>query len=310
MLLKLIFAASSLVLSAANSPFCRPKNDFLDEYENIIHPSYERIIRGKPESKGHFGAVYFCKVNGVDSAVKVVSTVKDSQMNIALNEKRMANILAATPGVVVPYGCFFERNKVAFWMLKKGPSFSKLLRHFKTLSFHRKLDVFIMLAENLHELHRSYVIHNDLKPANILARNRHFSDVYLIDFGCACLAGETCYGGTKVYSPPEKLNGKLRAHGEYSLDVWSFLIMVIVLYSGATSDHIATIFSSRDQGCWSHMTVSCYTFFIKKLTVALRSAPAWFTRVVMSGLRYTPSKRPSMALVVKRLHAGRRSAFG
>lgn len=70
------------------------------------------------------------------------------------------------------------------------------------LSYEEKLDILIKISQMIQKLHKSKVVHGDIKPENIIYNN---GKVYLVDFGAAMLEGEKVQyiQGSKKYSAPE-----------------------------------------------------------------------------------------------------------
>ncbi|CAI5438271.1 unnamed protein product [Caenorhabditis angaria] len=91
------------------------------------------------------------------------------------------------------------------------------------------------IAEGLDFLHNKNIIHQDLKPANLLLKNTHEERLIKIaDFGSSKFdtlrtkSGQQ--GRTPKYTAPEVTNGKELA-GRRS-DIWSFGVIVIEMFSG------------------------------------------------------------------------------
>lgn len=111
----------------------------------------------------------------------------------------------------------------------------------------------VQLAEAVHYLHQSNVVHGDIKPGNILVKNNRESDItthdkslpsfliYLIDFG---MSGEADVsdgtGGTVPFCAPETGNGaNIEKKGDIELykwtkvqkchDVWSMGLMFMTI---------------------------------------------------------------------------------
>lgn len=64
------------------------------------------------------------------------------------------------------------------------------------------------LANALQFIHTAGLIHNDIKPANIIYHNTR--GAILVDFGLGGPAAELVHGGTPWYLPPEYLGKKKR----------------------------------------------------------------------------------------------------
>jgi serine/threonine protein kinase len=82
----------------------------------------------------------------------------------------------------------------------------------------------VEIGSALEELHRRGVIHGDLKPGNVT-----LSPLKLLDFGQACLAGESAAeSGTLPYMSPEHLRHERL---DSRADLWS---LGVLLYEAAT----------------------------------------------------------------------------
>ena len=79
---------------------------------------------------------------------------------------------------------------------------------------------------SIYILHSNNIIHNDIKPTNILINNE--GGVSLYGFNSAVFEGEECYEYTLTYSPPEILNGNIKA--DKKMDMWGLGIIILELY--------------------------------------------------------------------------------
>ena len=88
------------------------------------------------------------------------------------------------------------------------------------------------IAEGLKYVHKYNIIHNDLKPGNILIK-MNSNNIKLIDFGLSCFipnANEVYKNyGTQAFYPPEKYQNKPCSK---KTDIWSYGIMIFCLKSG------------------------------------------------------------------------------
>jgi serine/threonine protein kinase len=96
-------------------------------------------------------------------------------------------------------------------------------------------EVVHQIADALHGLHSVRLVHGDLKPQNVLIRNRAPLDLALIDFG-----NET--GTTVPYAAPERLAGQI---GGPAVDWWGLGVIVHELAAGTEagreSDAVAAV---------------------------------------------------------------------
>ena len=86
----------------------------------------------------------------------------------------------------------------------------------------RVQDVGGQLISGLRYLHERKIIHQDLKPQNILFSN-DYEKIKLVDFGVSTRFDKTratraAQAGTLRYMPPEQLNGSL----SFKTDIWAF----------------------------------------------------------------------------------------
>ena len=94
--------------------------------------------------------------------------------------------------------------------LVDGPSLAQLLSS-GPLGTYRALDMTAQVAWALEAAHRAGIVHQDVKPANLMLSSD--GQVKLTDFGIACVHGAepvTCAGsisGTSAYLAPERLDG-------------------------------------------------------------------------------------------------------
>ena len=88
------------------------------------------------------------------------------------------------------------------------------------------------LCEAVHALHKKGLVHNDLKPDNVLVHLDPSSGrlvVTLVDLALTARAGEGGPGGTVAYAAPERLQG---APGSEASDLWSVAAMIYELLAG------------------------------------------------------------------------------
>ena len=86
--------------------------------------------------------------------------------------------------------------------------------------------VVYQITFSIYILHSNNIVHNDIKPTNILINNE--GGVSLYGFNSAVFEGEECYEYTFTYSPPEILNGNIKA--DKKMDMWGLGVIILELY--------------------------------------------------------------------------------
>lgn len=105
-------------------------------------------------------------------------------------------------------------------------------------SFGEKVELLIQALQALTYLHQHRVIHNDLKPSNILVVENH---VVLLDFGFASILGDARFraSGTLRYLAPERLRGISSTETDF------FALGVIAFELFAASTALAELVEQR-----------------------------------------------------------------
>jgi len=88
----------------------------------------------------------------------------------------------------------------------------------------------VALLDAVHSLHKAGLVHNDLKPEDILVRltDRGF-EVTLLDLGLAAPPSKSGPGGTVLWAAPERLEG---APGTVRSDLWALGALVYLVLTG------------------------------------------------------------------------------
>lgn len=138
--------------------------------------------------------------------------------------------------------------------------------------FSRRMPIYKSMALCLKELHAIGILHNDLKPQNIMADSADLSKVKIIDFGLSSVFESEQSGGTIGYYPPELtiVKGEINASQDCTItpstsiarDIYSLGVTFAVLEFGQ-----AALFSgfSKPYSAHSHcFNLNAYQKWIKK----------------------------------------------
>lgn len=204
--------------------------------------SDELTLYSPPVGEGSFGTIYRGDYRGADVAVKVLKyqnaitpdMIRDFKSEIGIMEKLrhpcIINFIGAvhTPGkfAIVTEFCPFGNLNGAI----KKPTFT----------YAHKLKALLDTAKGMNFLHRSNIMHRDLKPDNILMVSLEVRSSVICkisDFGTTRDVNRFSHEmsftkgvGTPIFMAPELLAG--RRNYEKSADVYSFGMMMVNLITG------------------------------------------------------------------------------
>jgi len=195
---------------------------------------------------------------------------------------------------------YVEGGSLAGWIAKR-----KLTR------LDQILDIAIQFAWGLHALHERGLIHQDVKPGNVLLTSDGIAKVS--DFGLArarAAAGEcegggagqsiliSCGGMTAAYCSPEQAN---RQPLSRKTDLWSWAVSVLEMFTGAVA--------SRPGVAAPHALESYLA--TGPADPSLPAMPSGLTEVLRRCLRYDPAQRwASLAEVTEALRPIYRRVVG
>ena len=195
--------------------------------------------------KGAFGTVYLAisKNTGTKVAVKVVPITSSNEDKILREVVALENLSrpVCNPYVICYYDHFIDRNTnemVIEMEYVQGPTvlnYTQILRDTNNIPLlnltGRRLLEAMLLA--LKYVHGRNIIHNDIKPSNIVVSDTKIP--ILVDFGISCFATDMCpekccreSSGTSLYLPPESIKGVRYP----SSDLWSLGSTVYTLVTG------------------------------------------------------------------------------
>lgn len=189
---------------------------------------------GEVLGKGGFGEVYKCHKAGKDYAVKRIDESK-STANVEQSFAQYVSARLNSP-FLVRYIDYFrgpsDELYVAMELCQKGDLkalIENLQKLHATLTHSRLMKIFIQLLLGLYTIHRSNILHRDLKSANVFVESE--DNVKIGDFGCAKELDTTSQKadsvvGTPLYESPQVIKGE-----EYdsAADMWSLGVLLYEL---------------------------------------------------------------------------------
>ena len=193
---------------------------------------------------GGFATVYSALDVAFDRtvAVKVLTAVDDVAMRRFERERLSMGRIDAHPNVVTPYGSGYTnpdgRPYIAMEYLARG-SLETQLRS-GPLSILTAIRYVVEVAGALGYAHNSGVLHNDIKPANILVSSTDVAK--LGDFGISAIKEATAtvaIGMTMAHTPPETFAADGSDARDERSDLYSLASTLFTLIAGCSPFEVA-----------------------------------------------------------------------
>ncbi len=142
------------------------------------------------------------------------------------------------PGIVKPYELTDYQHGLALILEDFAGESLKQFIDAQKISLINFLEIGIFLAQTLGELHRTQIIHKDIKPQNILI-NSETGEVKLIDFSIATrlekespgISSPNLLEGTLAYMSPEQ-TGRMNRFIDYRTDFYSLGVTFYEILAG------------------------------------------------------------------------------
>lgn len=305
---------------------CPSKGQFKKMYGSKM-PLYSDIASGfngirNILGKGGFGTVKEMEYDNQTVAVKKIIVVNANVRYLLSKEIEILNVIRNAgdlPGLPVFINCMqtstVERPKKWFLYIFQEKLYkdlasknSILFRKVVSDKWHR-LSRYQDFARGIRSLHALNIVHSDIKPENLMATDKDFSNFKLIDFGISGYRGEDLIGGTRTFYPPEKLNGSCKNQSRSS-DIWAY---------GLTVPMIESSFETILKGCTNNdfskrgLTSQCKNNIIKNVKKVMNNVYGIdqrnqdgsclnFTCVIFKCLETDPAFRPTAEELVSKIH--------
>jgi serine/threonine protein kinase len=206
-----------------------------------------RIIR--LIGKGGMGIVYqaFDLTLQIDIAIKLIipDYFTDSAMINKFKNEILLTRSISHPNIIQIYN-FEQIDKLIFITMQyiEGSNLKEIIKKNGPLDLTEITKYSIQILEGLKAAHSLNIIHNDLKPQNIIIDKN--SNIYIADFGLSTLFKKNeinqvdkNFIGTPSYISPEQWT---RGQYDFKSDLYSFGIMLFEMSTGATPFQADTVF--------------------------------------------------------------------
>lgn len=215
--------------------------EFLDDFPNKeLKENYNWEIVSVSKDDTNKRSV-FCGINKNDQNDCV--HVKQFKVFIDQNSQQETNQIFKEINylcLLQQYDCIVKLNDI---LLDKEVDTKKLYLIFKgnTISLNKMIIseyynnlnnddlikwIIYQISYGLYILHSNKIIHNDIKPSNILIDE--VGSIFISDFGSACFSDEESDSYTLLYASPEFLNNFEKRDEKY--DMWALGVIIIELF--------------------------------------------------------------------------------
>jgi serine/threonine protein kinase len=203
-----------------------------------VHELYQRL---ETVGKGSYGSVHkgIHRATGNVVALKIIDLDADDGDDVDSIQREVALLtqLRDGPNITKYYGCYLDGPRVWIVMeLAQGGSVYSLMQSSPDNCLEEKYVVVIVreVLTGLNYLHKSNVIHRDIKAANVLISAS--GKVMICDFGVSALLATTnskrnTFIGTPYWMAPEVAQ-PIPAY-DTKADIWSLGIMIYEMMKGS-----------------------------------------------------------------------------
>jgi tRNA A-37 threonylcarbamoyl transferase component Bud32 len=201
------------------------------------HPRIRGLSEWRPLARGGFAVVWEARQLTLDRlvAVKVYQRELDEGIRHRFLREAAVGRLSGHPGIVTAHdaGLLSDDRPYLIMELCPGGSLTQWLKPENRPSEQRVREVGVRIADALAALHACGVLHNDVRPANILIDS--YGNAGLADFGLAVVAGaeeaaDDALRVTSAYAPPEAFAMQPATE---SGDVYSLAATLYALLAGS-----------------------------------------------------------------------------
>lgn len=284
--------------------FCVKEADFRQSYgQKLAFPPIEELLSVGAQKLGYEteGEAYKVIIDSKKAVIKVRNLRKPGvSFELIDNEIRIYQLLKDVPGIPALLGCFYAGHYVVLVLENGGVHLVNPLEPSRNMSVAYIAQALYELSNIVRSMHELNVRHGEISLDNFLV-NSNQKRFYLTDFGLSCLEGEEIANViSRWYSPPEVQRSGINFCSAAS-DVWQFSLLGIELFlqkSGVSFKNLAP------GSCFfQHFTRECHKALHTNIESWLEIANSDLYDLLLQGISYDPSKRPSsFAIVSEKLY--------
>lgn len=263
-----------------------------------VEQDFESVYSlGRSIAHGKFGKVHKCrrKTDGMKAAVKVIETktiTKKEDIEEVEREQRLMSELEHPNCVRLIDAFRGEKDAHLVMELCEGGCLFDQIDEQGSMSEQQSASATFQLLCGLKYCHQKNIIHRDVKPENILFKDKARTKVKLADFGLSVKTEKdkplTKAVGTLHYAAPEVIRS--RTSYDHKCDVWSVGVTAYVMLAGCFP------FYSKERRKIAEMIMFHNVHFDKDDWSAISEEARDF---IMSCMQKNPSKRPTVQEAMK-----------
>jgi hypothetical protein len=180
-----------------------------DTKRPVADRSIGKYVASEIIGRGAFAIVY----GGVHSSLNMPVTIKMMKHDLAINPEFLGSFINEAKTIaklnqenIVQVYDIEERYHTVFIIMERltGTTLSDLLESVCKLPPKRVVNFLMQIAKGLDYAHKHGIVHQDIKPANIIILPD--DKIKILDFGLACPVGsENFLTGTPFYMSPEQV---------------------------------------------------------------------------------------------------------
>lgn len=291
---------------------CVSEEQFLKDSAPHLKTNLIEVLSQKNRfAQGMFGELFEGKWDDKPAAFKKTLIEKGLEKEInklLVREERILRTLRGVPGVIDFYGCMKNESIFLFVFPRMKRDLEKGRIQFQKMTLSRRINFYKQTAYTLADLHSRRILHNDFKPANIMAPDSFFWTPKIIDFGLSCEMDDedkfACEGGSPFFNSPEKVNSETEDGffiPDEKIDVWAFLLTIVDIEKKGAWFY-SNFYDHINEDCfYVDFSPECFKALQQNITAIFNESNSPLQEFVLSNLQYFPQNRKPMKELAREL---------